>query len=190
MTPTDICNLGLDVLKEATITSLDETRPIAMWCKRNFPTTRDALLERADWNFAIERFQLSADGAAPAFGWSYQYTLPPECLRVIPLTHDGTYEGRPILHEIEGRKILTDAAAPLNVRLVVRSENYDAYPATFVEALSARLAMKMAHWITGKSNYVQVAQGLYKEAMDAAWLSDAIQGTVPRAADNEWVDAR
>lgn len=178
------------MLKEAPITSLDETRPIAMWCKRNFATTRDGLLERADWNFALQRYALSADSSAPAFGWTYQYTLPPECLRVIPLTGDGVFEGVPIPHEVEGRKILTDMSAPLKVRLVTRSENYDAYPASFVEALSARLATKMAHWLTGKSNYVQIAQGLYKEAMDAAWASDAIQGTVPRAADEQWTATR
>ena len=58
MTPTDIVNLALDMLKEAPITSIDEGRPIAMWCKRNFDVTRDALLEEADWNFALKRAEL------------------------------------------------------------------------------------------------------------------------------------
>lgn len=190
MTPTDISNLALDLLKEAPITSIDEPRAIAMWCKRNFDVTRDALIEEADWNFALKRVKLPEDTAKPAFGWQHQFTLPADCLRVLPLTNSGLPEGQPVMFEVEGGKILTDACGPLPVRYVYRAEEYDRYPATFVTALSAKLATKMAHWLTGKSNYVQIASGLYQDAMNKAWLSDAIQGTVPRAADNQWVDAR
>ena len=190
MTPTDICNLALDMLKEAPITSIDEGRPIAMWCKRNFDVTRDALLEEADWNFALKRAQLPASSTPPAFGWESSFTLPPDCLRVIALTEGGLAEGRPIPFEVEGDSILTNARGPLPIRYVSRAENYDRYPATFVTALAAKLATRMAHWLTGKSNFVQIASGLYQDAMNKAWLSDAIQGTVPRAADDQWVDAR
>jgi len=190
MTPTDIVNLALDVLKEAPITSIDEGRPIAMWCKRNFAVTRDSLLEEADWNFALKRVKLPASVTAPAFGWDYQYTLPADCLRVIALTEGGYPEGSPVPYEVEGNYILTNQSGPLPVRYVARVENYDAYPATFINALSAKLATRAAHWVTGKSNYVQIAEGLYRDAMQKAWLADAIVGTVPRAADNEWVHSR
>jgi len=190
MTPTDIVNLALDVLKEAPITSIDEGRPIAMWCKRNFAVTRDSLLEEADWNFAIKRAKLPASVTPPAFGWEHQYTLPADCLRLIALTYGGYPEGQPIPFEVEGGMILTNATGPLPVRYVARVENYDAYPATFINALSAKLATRMAHWVTGKSNYVQIASGLYQDAMNKAWLADAIVGTVPRAADDEWINAR
>lgn len=190
MTPTDICNLALDLLKEAPLTSIDETRPIAMWCKRNFDVTRDALLEEADWNFAMARAMVATDTTTPAFGWQSQFTLPPDCIRVVALTDNGQSEGTPVEFEIENGKILTNAASSLPIRYVKRSEEYDKYPATFVTALSAKLATKMAHWLTGKSNYVQIASGLYQDAMNKAWLSDAIQGTIPRAADDQWIDAR
>jgi hypothetical protein len=190
LTPTDVVNLALDLLKEAPITSVDEPRSIAMWCKRNFDVTRDALLEEADWNFAMKRAKIAEDSDKPAFGWCRQFTIPPDCVRVVPLTHNGAPEGRPVQFEVENGKILTNESGPLPVRYVGRTEEYDRYPATFVTALSAKLATKMAHWLTGKSNYVQIASGLYQDAMNKAWLSDAIQGTVPRAADDQWVDAR
>lgn len=189
-TETDICNLALDILKEAPITSIEDGRPIAMWLKRNFYITRDSVLSRADWNFAMSRALIAKDSEPPAFGWAYSYTKPSNCLRIAPLTQCGAAEGIPIPHEVEGDKILTDYSGPLKVRFVTRTEAYDRYPATFTEAFSARLAMKMGHWLTGKVSYVQIAQGLYKEAMDDAWLIDAIEGTSPRAADNDWVDAR
>lgn len=190
MTPTDICNLALDVLKEAPITSIDENRPTAAWCKRNFPVTRDALLERWDWNFAIKRVSLAAEVTAPAYGWAGSFVLPPETVRVLPPSDDGTYEGDFVEHEIEDGRLLTNAVSPLNLRIVYRNENYAAYPATFIEALSARLALKCAHWITGKSNYVQIAEGMYRDAIASAWAVDAIQGSWPRGSSDEWVNSR
>lgn len=191
MTPTDICNQALDILKEAEITSLEnDNRPIVRWMKRNFDTSRDSLLSRYDWNFALQRVALAADTVAPAFGWRHAFTVPHDCLRVLPVTACGKSEGSPIRHEVEGLRILTDAQGPLKVRYVRRTEDYDRYPAAFVEALAAYIAMKCGHWVTGKVSYVQVAQGLYREAIDAAWRIDAIEGTSPRAADDDWVAQR
>jgi hypothetical protein len=190
MTETDICNMALDILKEKPIASIEDARPTAEWFKRNFDVTRDACLAVANWNFATRRINIAADAVAPAFGWARAYTLPTDCLRVIPLTHDGSSEGRPVRHVVEGGAILTDAAGPLPVRFVARVVNYDTYSALFVETLSGRLAFKMAHWLTGKTSYQQIAKGIYDQAMSDAWLTDAIEGDQPRPADNDWIDAR
>lgn len=189
-TETDIINRALDILTEAPISSVNDARPIAMWMKRNFDVTRDALLEESEWNFAIKRHALAEATPAPAFGWAHAYTLPPETIRLIPLTCGGYSEGDPIPHEVEAGQVLTDAPAPLKVRVVMRITDYSRYPATFQTALSARLAMGCAHWLTGKTNFAQIATALYREALEKAWLSDALQGTSPRAADDEWVRTR
>ena len=191
MTPTVICNQALDILKEAEITNLEnDNRPIVRWMRRNFDTSRDSLLSRYDWNFALQRVVLAASAEQPAFGWSHAFTIPHDCLRVLPVTVCGHSEGTPIRHEVEGACILTDAPGPLKVRYVRRTEDYDRYPASFIEALAAYIAMKCGHWVTGKVSYVQVAQGLYREAIDVAWRIDAIEGTSPRAADDDWVAMR
>lgn len=189
-TETDIANLALDVLKEAPIGSLDDARPIARWLKRNFAVARDSTLVSANWNFAIRRVELPADSADPIFGWRYSYTQPSDCLRVIPLTQCGALEGDPIAYEVEAGKILTNAPPRLRVRYIFRNENYGVYPAPFQEALAGRLALKMAHWMTGKSSFVEIARRMYDDAMETAWLTDAIQGTAPRAADREWIESR
>lgn len=189
-TDTDICNLALDILKEAPISSIEDPRPVAMWFKRNFAVSRDSVLSRADWNFALKRAEIPADSAAPAFGWSKSYTLPADCLRMLPLTACGRADGAPIPHEVEGGRVLTEHGGPLKVRYVARIEDYNRYPSVFIEALAGYMAMKCAHWLTGKQGYQQIAQGLFAEAMRTAWLVDAIEGTSPRAADNEWVSMR
>lgn len=190
MDETAICNQALDILKEAPISSLTDQRPIAKWCARNFPTTRDALLSMANWNFAMKRASLAAELTAPAFGWSKAYTLPTDCLRVVALTYEGYDESNPIRHIVEGGTILTDQSGPLPIRYVARVENYNSYHALFVEALAARLAFKCAHWVTGKTGYQQIAKGIFDQAYGDAWLTDAIEGDQPRAADNDWIDAR
>lgn len=186
-TATDIANRALDILKEAPITSLTDDRPIARWLNRNFSVTRDALLERWEWNFAIERKEIAADAEAPAFGWDYAYTIPTGWLRVIPLTECGTREGRRVPHEIEGGKILTNLSGPLKVRGVKRNENYGLWPSSLQQALSASLAVKMAHWLTGKTSYVQIAEGFFREAMNLAWASDAVQAS---DGEDNWTDYR
>lgn len=189
-TDTDICNMALDLLVEAPISSIEDNRPVARWLKRNFIVTRNALLSQADWNFAIAIKSLPADSSAPPFGWSYRYTLPGDCLRCLPVTDCGLVEGRPVMHEIIDGKVYTNAGAPLRIRYVRAVDDYSRYPAVFCEALAARLAMKLANWLTGKNSYIQIAEGMYRDAMSRAWLIDAIEGTTPRAADDQWVDAR
>lgn len=191
MTPTDICNQALDILKEAEISNLEsDNRPIIRWMKRNFDTSRDSLLSRYDWNFALNRVMLPADAVAPEFGWRHSFTVPSDCLRVLPITTCGKPEGAPIAHEVEGICILTDASGPLRVRYVRRIQDYDRYPSVFIEALAAYIAMKCGHWVTGKVSYVQIAQGLFNSAIDTAWRVDAIEGTTPRAAVDEWIEQR
>lgn len=191
MTPTDICNLALDIMKEAEITNLEnDNRPIVRWMKRNFDISRDSLLSRYDWNFALGRALLAENSDKPAFGWAHKYTSPADALRILPLTTCGKSEGTPIRHEVEGPFILTDAPGPIRCRYIFRNEDYDRYPPVFVEALASYLAMKCGHWVTGKVSYVQIAQGMHREAIDNAWRVDAIEGTAPRAADNEWVQQR
>lgn len=190
MDETGICNLALDILKEAPISSIEDERPIATWCKRNFAVQRDGALAMANWNFALTRKVIAADSVAPAFGWDYAYTLPGECVRLLPLTLGGNDEDPQVHHVVEGGKLLTNMSGPARIRYVRRATNYDAYHALFIDFLSARLAFRMAHWLTGKTSYVDVAQKIMKDTLEAAWLADAIEGDTPRAADSDWIDAR
>lgn len=189
-TETDIANMALDILKEAPISSFNDGRPVANWFKRNFATTRDGLLSEAEWNSCTKRTELAADASEPVFGWDYSYTLPSDCLRLIPLTVDGEAEGSPIDHVVENGVVLTDQRAPLRIRYIYRNENYTAWPAPLIEALSARLAGKLAHWMTGKASYAQIAKENQADAFKRAWLVDAIEGTTARAADAAYTEAR
>ena len=186
---TDICNLALDILAEAPITDLSDNRRIARWCARNFDTTRDSLLRKAPWRFAITLAELSTD-TPPLFGWNHAYALPADCLRPLPLTVGGAPSGAIVPSEVIGQRLETDAAAPVRLRYVARVADVTSFPADFVEALSAALAMKMAHWMTGKSSYQQIAAQSYREALNNAVLTDAIDGTIAEPDAGHWLAER
>lgn len=189
-TETDIANMALDMLQESPISSFNDGRPVANWFKRNFAITRDGLLSEAEWNSCMKRDSLAADASAPAFGWDHSYTLPSDCLRLVPLTVDGEAEGSPIPHTVEGGKVLTHENAPLKIRYIYRNENYTSWPAPLVETLAARLALKLSHRLTGKASFVQIAKDSQKDAFNRAWLVDAVEGTTARAADADYTEAR
>jgi hypothetical protein len=48
----------------------------------------------------------------------------------------------------------------------------------------------MAYWLTGKSSYVEIANTMKREAWEHAWRTDAVEGDTPRAADDDWIEAR
>ena len=186
---TGICNLALDLLAEAPIANLADDRRIARWCARNYDIARDSLLRKAPWRFAVKLVELPA-ATAPAFGWANAFDLPADCLRALPLTVNGNPEGAIIPSEVIGRRLETNAAAPLRLRSIYRNGDVTEYPADFIEALSAALAMKMAHWLTGKSGYFQIAQSVWREALNNAVLTDAIEGTIAEPDASAWIAER
>ena len=189
MNSVDICKLALDILKEAEISSLTEERPTARWCNRNFAVERDAALAVAPWVFAIKRASL-AEGAVPSFGWEHSYTLPADYIRSLGFNYDGGFNYPRLRHQIENGALLTDQGDTAYLRYIFRNENYGQYPATFVRYLAARLASRGAHWITGKTSYVQIAAGMMDDAKHEAWLANAIEGDVETASDDEIITSR
>lgn len=189
-TSTDIANLALGLLKQKTIGDIDEDTTLAKDIRRNFAVTRDAILELADWDFARRRASLAASAQTPAFGFKYAYTLPSDLVKLLPVTMDGSVRGRAVPHEKEGTEVLCDLKAPLKIRYIAQVYNYSLWPATAIDLFSTRLAMKMAHWITGKSGYYDIAAKAHKDALDTALLSNAVQGSEPEPEYSEFVDAR
>ena len=127
---------------------------------------------------------------AEEFGWEHRYPVPSDCLRMLPLREEGEFEGRLIPHEIEQGYILTDKGTELKVRYISEFTDTTRFDPLFVEALAARMAVKMAHWLTGKANMVQIASNAYKEAISKATLANSLESTSERPADEEVIDQR
>jgi hypothetical protein len=48
-----------------------------------YTQVRDSLFRSHPWNCLQKRVALAADTATPAWGFSYQFTLPADCLRLL-----------------------------------------------------------------------------------------------------------
>lgn len=177
MNRTDICNLALDHLREAPIGHIDADGSVSEWFQRNFDAVLDGVLRDHPWNFAITRASIAVDGTAPDFGWTYRYALPTDCVRLLQIRSGGYLNGAPVEHEIEGEYILTNAPTPLKIRYIKTMSDPSKWDALFVEAMAAALALKMSHWLTGKTSYVQMAKALYDEALAKAKRVDGMEGT-------------
>lgn len=158
---TDICNLALGHLGEARVSSLNEDTVAARACALHYEQQRDQVLRSHRWNFAQRRVTLSQLSTAPAFGWSYQYELPADCLRVLEV--NGSEFGDVISDEyvIEGRILLTDADA-VNMVYTRSIEDVGQFDALFVEALAVKLAVALSETIRGTTGKTAELTQLYE----------------------------
>lgn len=171
----DVWNLALDMLHEAPISAVDEDTSVRLWFSRNFDQTRDSEMRKFAWNFALERVELAASVDAPAWKWTYKYDLPGDCLRMMALRASGAINGTLTPYELEADSILTNASAPLRLRYIKRVTAVTAWDSLFVDVISAKLASKIAHWLTGKGSFAQLAEQNYQMSLREARRIDAIE---------------
>lgn len=178
-----ICNLALRKLGARLIESLRDSSQEAVTCNLFYEQVRDAVLREHPWNFAATRIRLSKLADAPAFGFSFQYQLPVDCLHLRQLnTPDDQFV-------VEGDKILTgvdNASAVYTARV----NNPVLFDPSFVMAFSARLAAEMADDITGSSSRAREMWTLYLNAMQSARLADSAEGRFDNVLNDPWLEAR
>jgi len=173
--------MAVTTLDDVSITSLDHDSAIGRFMAREFGFVRDELLRAFPWPFAKARASLTNLSDPPAFGYKYQYQLPADCLRVLPLRQEGGHNRDPIRYEIEGRKILTDHPPPLKLNYIRRVTNAAEFDPLFARAFGQLLAVMAAQRVTGKSSYLDKAQSLYYAALNNAQHVASLEGGTPES---------
>ncbi len=173
-----ICNSALNMIGASNILDLTEDSKTGRICNQRYSFVRDAVMRAHPWNCLINRTSLAADATAPAFEFTYQYTLPtdPYCLRLLSL------DDLSIVHRVEGRKILTDESK-INIVYVARITDPQQYDTLLIETIAARLAADIAYSIVGSNTLVADMYNLYSNKLSEARFVDATEGT-PGAIDN------
>lgn len=185
-----IANMAGSLLNEYPLTSLDNDTPLGRFMAREFGYTRNELLQTYPWHFAKTRALLPALSAAPAFGWTYAYNVPADCLRLLPLRENGALNGEPILYELESGQILTnyaDTNGGLRVHYIRRETTPSKFPPLFARALANRLAVLAAQRVTGKSQYFQTALSAYTLTLQEAMLADSLERGTPETQYSDTV---
>jgi len=165
----DICNGALNQLGASTILSLTEDSKNARLCNARYTQVRDAVFRSHPWNCLQKRVQIEADSDAPAWGFTKQYTLPADCLRVLTiLDYDADYK-------IEGRKILTDNST-MKILYVSRIEDPNEYDELLRETLSAALAADIAYAVTSSNPTASNMYNLFQDKLKDARFVDSTEG--------------
>ena len=157
----DICNGALNQLGASTILSLTEDSKNARLCNARYTQVRDSLFRSHPWNCLIKRVELARDIETPSWGFSYQFTLPADCLRVLTiLNYDYDYK-------IEGRKIVANHGT-VKIQYVSRIDDPNQYDELLRETISAALAADIAYAVTSSN---PVASNMYNFCL--LYTSDA-----------------
>jgi len=165
----DICNGSLNQLGASTIISLTEDSKNARLCNARYTQVRDSLFRSHPWNCLQKRIQLASDTATPAWGFSYQFTLPADCLRVLRIEdYDSDYK-------IEGRKIVSNVPT-MKILYIARIEDPNQYDEILRETLSAALGADIAYAITSSNPVAQNMYNLFQEKLREARFVDATEG--------------
>lgn len=165
----DICNGALNQLGASTILTLTEDSKNARLCNARYTQVRDSVFRSHPWNCLQKRVQLAADTNTPAWGFTQQYTLPADCLRVLTiLDYDADYK-------IEGRKILTDNSN-MKILYIARITDPNQYDELLRETLSAALAADIAYAVTSSNPTASNMYNLFKDKLKEARFVDATEG--------------
>jgi len=192
-----IANLALTKIGDLRITSLtDNTKP-ARELNAIYGMLRDKLQRTYNWRFCVKRANIAADVAVPTFGYSYQYTVPTDCLRIVQV---GAYFPAPDLsdliggggqeYQLEGGKILTNSSGQMNLRYLSRVTDPTQFDSSFDEAFSALLAYNVAEALTQSDAKKNAALRDYRLCLTEAVRANAIENPPESIADTTWLSVR
>lgn len=197
----DVFNRALVIIGEKRVSSPSEDTKAARELSAIWDTTREGLLRAYRWSFAMKRAQLAPLATPPAWGFSLQFPLPSDFLRLdqagdffVGLSTADYVGASEAAYAIErstsGRVILTDMQNPLNIRYVSNVTVPTEFDPLFTEALAAKLGLDAGAALTDSSSKVEKAERAFERAIAAAIRVNAIERPPETQPDGAWVAAR
>jgi len=169
---TDIANIALAKFREGRITSIDDTTDsVAIIVKDQFEHCLRTVLEEHRWNFAGKRATLTQLVAAPEFGWTYQYQLPTDLIRLKEVNGE-LHEASLGTFTIEGDLLLSNEPT-IAITYVGYVDDPNLFSPSFVDAMSFKLASLLCARITGNADLATSLDKQYQVGLSRAILLDA-----------------
>lgn len=189
----EICNSALNMLGANNITALSEDSKNARLLNQRYESVRDSVFRSHTWNCLIKRVQLAADSDTPTHEYSYQYTLPADCIRVLKVGghHNGSSSdldsGQKF--KIEGRKLLTDETT-IYLIYIFKNTDPNEYDTLLIETIAARLASELCYAITASTSLAGQMYELYNQKLREARFVDATEGTADNIDSSSFINSR
>jgi hypothetical protein len=176
---TDCCNSCLQRLGAASINAITDNTREARQCAIAYDSNRRSELRKHQWNFSVKRSVLAPDTDAPAFGVTYQFSLPIDCIRVL-LPNDSNLDW-----VVEGRKILSSTSSVLNLRYVSDVTDVTQWDPTFYDLVSISMAIDLCEAITNSTSKKQVLSREYDQTVQEAARVNAFEQMAEDAPDDD-----
>lgn len=189
----EICNSSLNMLGANNITALTEDSKNARLLNQRYESVRDSVFRSHTWNCLIKRVELAADSDTPTHEYSYQYTLPADCIRVLKVGghHNGSSSdldsGQKF--KIEGRKLLTDETT-IYLIYIFKNTDPNEYDTLLIETIAARLASELCYAITASTSLAGQMYELYNQKLREARFVDATEGTADNIDSSSFINSR
>lgn len=186
--PVHICNLALDYLGEAPISSVENPRNqreeiMARW----YDHTRMTVLREYVWNFAQKYDDLSRSGDG-AGGHSDKYNLPNDCVRVNTV---GSDRYNPITDfDIFARELHCSEGNSVPIWYNRNVTEVSKMDALFVNIFALRLALKVAYKFTKKKSVTEQISGLLALEEPKAVSVDGQERPPRRIQNSRYLAAR
>lgn len=180
----DACNSALQKVGAASIMNLTDNSREARQCSIAFDSNRRSELRRHRWNFSIKRAVLAPDADAPAFDYGYQFTLPSDCLRVLmPANSDLDWV-------VEGRKLLTNDGAVLNLRYIADITDVTQWDPAFYDAFCVSLAIDICEALTTSTGKKNALDREYEAVIADARKVNAFEQSPAYGPDDSFITSR
>lgn len=190
-TQLDICNsalikLGAEVIDQTMLTNSSNKR--AKLLATQYEKVKKRLLRSHPWKFAVKRATISENGNTPTFGYTYEFDLPADFLK---LHSAGDVDDAYVLTEdviVENGKLLA-FDEDINI-LYIADVDEDVFDDSFAEALAYDLAMDICYALVQSAEYKSQLRDEHKEALRVARSMNAQQGRPQSLQANDWLNVR
>ena len=184
-TAVSICSNALLMLGDNPISDFDESTDRARLASNLWPTARDYVLRMHPWNCATKRVVLAPEADAPAFGWTAQFLLPGDNLRVLGVGEQGE---RP-RYKVEGGKILMDETV-CKLLYIWRNENPATWDSMLIWGMTMAMRAIFSYGIAQSTTLEQVIDQAMREVLKKARAADAQEDEADALDDSPLVQAR
>jgi len=168
-----ICNEALGLLGASFITDLSDSSNEAVLCNRFYETSRDCVIRDGGyWNSSKAEAALSPLSTTPIMGWSYEYLLPSNLLRILKVQNTG---GNLLEYEIRGKKLLADESG-IEILYAKKITDPNDYDSLLYTAVVFYLAYMISYAIRRDVKVTAELFRAYQIHKDLAMSMDAQEG--------------
>jgi len=192
----DIANFALDLVGNQQILALTDNTQAARKCTLHINQAIRETLKDGKWKSAKKRATLSQLTVGPSFGWTYQYQLPNDYIRMVFFNDTDPCDVREPIFEIEGRLLMTEetsAAIEYVADLTETGNDINAADPALTELFALTLATKLAWTLQQSVTLKEQMLQEYAQKLRRALASDAQEqknSLVNRLNDSEWLRRR